>query len=74
LAPDLLYILQLSFKSQFSHKQLVLVNGPCFYRGFSFVLIISPNTHKKNAWILLNFLVAHGFNSGIKSGIIHHWF
>jgi len=21
---------------QFSHKQLVLVNGPCFYRGFLF--------------------------------------
>ena len=27
------------FKSQFSHKQLVLVNGPCFYRVLSFLTL-----------------------------------
>jgi len=27
-----------TLKIQFSHKQLVLVNGPCFYRGLSFCI------------------------------------
>ena len=37
LASCLNNIQTVSFKSQFSHKQLVLVNGPCFYRVLSFV-------------------------------------
>jgi hypothetical protein len=43
LACDLKYTSQTTLKFQFSHKQLVLVNGPCFYRGLLFFIYLSNN-------------------------------